>query len=269
MPQAHRLLTFNFKNLQVNSPVAQNPVDITLGRVFCYLDGVLVYPDVNDNPAVIVPQGHGLLRLTFDYNVKDRYEGFHDQSSEVLVHRATLKAVQFHDADLQSKFGHLLTPEIAQARRASSRGENLQSLKGKRNYTVVRAMDSLSHHAHSMDYVYLTEVGAIGRAAQRVVQAYENGDELRSHMDRTLMATLAHAVTTAIYEASPQHVCVGVAASSKLFRASNEGEYFYDSIEPLPMHSLITVNAMGEISLTQPPKPKEPESQAPVALLEG
>lgn len=269
MPQAHRLLTFNFKNLQVNSPVAQNPVDITLGRVFSYLDGVLLYPDVKDNPSVVLPEGHGLLRLTFDYDVKDRYEGFHDQSSEVLVYRATLKAVQFHDADLQSKFGHLLTPEIAQARRASSRGENLQSVKGKRNYTVVRAMNSLSHHTHPMDFVYLTELGAVGRAAQRVVQAYENGDEVRSHMDRTLMATLAHAVTTAIYEDAPQHVNVGVAPTSKLFQAPNEGEYFYDSVEPLPMQSLITVSAMGEISLTQAPKPKEPESPVPITQLEG
>ncbi|MDT8924769.1 hypothetical protein RBE51_18405 [Pseudomonas taiwanensis] len=252
MPQAYRLLNYNLDLLCVESPVAKNPVDVTIGRVFSYPDGILLARDPN---AELSPRGDASLlqvRLTFDYQVSDLYTQGQEAGDSFLLRSATLRAIEFVDPDVQHRFGHLLAPHIAQERRTASRGECLQDLKGRRLYGVMRAMDARSRHAHAMDYVYLTDPVSLKSAAAAVVRAYETGDAPRNNLERMLTKTLEHAVTTAIYEELPQHVTAAMASSAHLFRATNEGEYFYDAPRPLKMKRLICVSQHGEVSLPAP-----------------
>jgi hypothetical protein len=103
-----------------------------------------------------------------------------------------------------------------------------------------------------MDYVYLAEPATLKGVAEAVIKAYENGDAPRTRLQKMLAKTLEHAVTTAIYEGLPQHVTFALASTSELYRAPNEGEFFFDSPKPLKMQSLICVDEHGALSLPNP-----------------
>lgn len=261
MPQAYRLLSFNFDNLTVESPQSKNPVDVTPGRVFQPLDGILLNQSPDTLDAGVQPE-KTMVRITFAYEQEDLVSKGSDTEPSFLLKRATLKSVEFQDQELQDRFGHLFSADIIQQRRAAMRRESLQDLKGRTTFGVVRAMDARSLHTHAMDYVYLTDPASLKAAAAAVVRAYEEGDESRTTLQRVLRKTLDHAVTTAVYEQQPQHVAVAVAPSSSLFRAPNEGEFFYDSPTPLRMQPMILVNEHGEVSLPVAKKALSQEHEA-------
>jgi hypothetical protein len=267
MPHAYRMLTYDFDKLCVESPQAKNPVDITIGREFVYCDGILLYKNPDGDRPLLPPDKPQVL-LTFEYQLTDLVGAEAALTESLLITRATLKAVVFQDPAVQHRFGHLLAPEITQERRANIRQESLQAKKGKLLCGVVRAMDARSRHTHPMDYVYLAEPASISGVAKAVVSAYEDGDMPRTQLQRMLMKTLEHAVTTAIYEGAAQHVTYALASTADLYRAPNEGEFFFDSPEPLKMQVLICVNECGEVSLpvSAPVVKSNLEDSPPVSL---
>jgi hypothetical protein len=87
---------------------------------------------------------------------------------------------------------------------------------------------------------------------KRVLRAYEEGERARTPAEHMLRMTLDHAVTTAIYEQAPQHVTCARVPAVQIFRASNEGEYFFDGPKAQAVATLFEVDEHGNVSIPAP-----------------
>jgi hypothetical protein len=130
-------------------------------------------------------------------------------------------------------------------------------------YSLIRAMSTEVKHLFPMDYAYIAVYRTLPRLAKRVLNDYEEGNQARSPEERMLRMTLDHAVTTAIYECEPQHVTMARVPASKIFKATNEGEFFYDAETPTAVITLFEIDAQGVVSIPPAPKRELDDSPSP------
>lgn len=249
MSKGYRVVSFSLKSLEAKTLEFRNPVDLKIGSIHSSPGGLYLGSDEAFCDYYVGGTDDVDLILTFEYDDKDLIQGNTESSSEIRVEKARLSSIKFHDQDLQQKFGQMFNHEDVKQRRSIHRGSCLAHNEAPKKYAVLRAMSEDVGHIFPMDYCYLTSSWAMQTAAKKVVKAYENGTQLTSPLDRAIMKTLEHAVTTACYECAPQHVTCAVVQNNVLYSASNSGEYFYDGESPIKVTTLIKVDEHGAVSL--------------------
>lgn len=221
-------------SLRVGNALLPDEV-MTLSR-----EPVAIAPEMADGKAV-------LLQLEFqDQDVVD------SNAENLQVRIATIIGISFINPEDNLQLGHRFDPVQVEARRKTFRRDSLLSGEFPRKYVVLRAMSKEVSHLFPMDYAYISSGSVVKTMAKRVVDAYVSGDrsKLYSSTEKSLMLTLDHAATMALSQSEPQHVTVAVVDNKHLYRASNEGEFFYDAINPHRVESLIDVSAEGAPSLS-------------------
>lgn len=249
MPQGFRVVSFKLDTLKAQTLMERKSVDLTLGSIHEFKGGLFLGTSLDFTQYYLGGTDDHDLILTFDYKKEDIIKGDDGPSSEVLVSKGILVSARFEDEALQERFGHLLNPNLHNERRSMARGNALSDSMGAKRLAVIRAMDGRIGHFHAMDYVYVMDSGAHYASAKRVLKAYEEGDTLRTPIERAMMKTLEHAVTTAIYEGEPQQVAFAVLSSSDVYKAPNEGEFFFDASKPAPATPLFRVDEQGMVTL--------------------
>jgi hypothetical protein len=249
MPQGFRVVSFKLETLKAQTLMERKSVDLTIGSTHEFKGGLFLGTSLYFTQYYVGATDDHDLILTFDYKKEDIIKGDDGLNSEVLVSKGVLLGARFEDEGLQDRFGHLLSPSAYDERRAMARGRSLSDSMGSKRLAVIRAMDGRIGHIHPMDYVYVIDSGAYYTSAKRVLKAYEDGNTLRTPLERAMMKTLEHAVTTAIYEGEPQQVAFAVLSSSDIYKAPNEGEFFFDASKPAPAMPLFRVDEQGMVAL--------------------
>ena len=252
MPIGYRVVSYNLSALKATTLMERKPVDLTPGAVHHFNGGLYLgtneaftqyYLGATDDHDVI---------LAFEFDEADIIAGDLSPNSEILVKKGVLREARFEDQAIQERFGHLLNPEFNTERRERNRGQCLRDLHGLKRTAVIRAMDNRVGHLHPMDYVYCIEHGAFHAVSKRVMKAYENGDPLSRPIERMMLKTLEHAVTTAIYEGEPQQVSYAVISNHHLYQAPNTGEFFFDADTPAKVTKLFEIDAQGTVNVVRP-----------------
>ncbi|WP_274644833.1 hypothetical protein [Pseudomonas serbica] len=251
MPQGYRVVSFDLKTLEAKTLQYRNPVDLSIGSVHTSPGGFYLGSDLGFLDYYRGGTDDKDLILTFDYDEVDLLTEVHP-NSELKVHKATLAELRFDDADLQQKFGHLLNPAETERRRSISQGVCVKNLEPGYEFTLIRAMSQEVNHLFPMDYAYKTDTRLLPTMVKRVLRAYEEGERSRTQAEHMLRMTLDHAVTTAIYEQAPQHVTCARVPAAEIFRASNEGEYFFDGLKAQAVVTLFEVDEHGNVSIPAP-----------------
>ena len=259
MPVGYRVVSFDIATLSAKTLMERKPVDLAIGSTHAYPGGVFLGTSRDFCQYYLGGTDDSDLILTFHFDEEDIARGDLCPNSEVLVKQAKLLHVEFENEELGLKFGSLFNPVAVQERRFSSRGACLYDTDGPRRQSIIRAMDARSNHLNPMDYVYVTDGLAAHSAAKRVLRAYDEGDQVRSGLDLTIKKALDHAVTTAIYEQEPQKVAFASISNKMVYKAPNEGEWFFDSPTPQSVVTLLEVSADGQVSLAA--KTREEELQ--------
>ena len=262
MPQGYRVVSFDLSSLEAKTLQFRNPVDLTIGSSHTSPEGLYLGSDEGFLDHYLGMTDDKDLILTFSYDNADLLTGV-SSNSELKVRQATLVDLRFHDEDLQKKFGHLLNPDEIARRRQASPGVCVKDVEQGREFTLVRAMSSEVNHLFPMDYVFKTLGGVMPGSAKRVLRAYEEGFAHTSNVEMKLRAALDHAVTTAIYEGAPQRVTFARVKAEQIFRASNEGEYFFDAPKALPVQTVFEVDAEGRVSIPTPAPKRAAEGESP------
>lgn len=249
MPVGYRVVSFDIATLTAKTLMDRKPVDLTIGGLHNYPGGVFLGTTRDFCQYYLGGTDDADLILTFQFDEKDIARGDLSPNSEILLKRAKLIKVEFEDDELDRRFGSLFNLEAVQKRRSSSRGVCLYDAEGPRRQSIIRAMDARSSHVNPMDYVYITDGLAAHSAAKRVLRAYEEGEKSRAGIDMVIRKTLDHAVTTAVYECEPQKVTFANISNKMIYKAPNEGEWFFDSAQPLSVVTLLEVSADGQVTL--------------------
>lgn len=266
MPVGHRVVSFSMQDLKAQTLEMRWPVDLTIGSVNtggAGRGGFFLGTDLNFLQYYVEGTDDKDVILDYSYDEADIISGESSGSNEVYVAKGTLVGARFYEDELQQKFGHLLNPASIQERRERSRGECLKDIEFPQEYSLVRAMSTEVKHLFPMDYAYKAVYRTLPRLAKRVLRDYEEGNQARSPEERMLRMTLDHAVTTAIYECEPQHVTMARVPASKVFKATNEGEFFYDAETPTPVITLFEVDAQGTVTIPAAPKRELDDSPSP------
>lgn len=266
MPVGHRVVSFSMQDLKAQTLEMRWPVDLTLGSVNtggAGRGGFFLGTDLNFLQYYVEGTDDKDVILDYSYDEADIISGESSGSNEVYVAKGTLVGARFYEDELQQKFGHLLNPASIQERRERNRGECLKDIAIPREYSLIRAMSSEVKHLFPMDYAYKAEYRTLPRLAKRVLNDYEEGNQARSADERMLRMTLDHAVTTAIYECEPQHVAMARVPASKVYRATNEGEFFYDAETPTAVITLFEIDAQGTVSIPAAQKRELDDSPSP------
>lgn len=266
MPVGHRVVSFSMQDLKAQTLEMRWPVDLTIGSIntgSAGRGGFFLGTDLRFLEYYLEGTDDKDVILDYSYEEADLLAGTPSGSNEVYVAKGTLVGARFHDEALQEKFGHLLNPATIQERRERNRGACLKDIASPREYSLIRAMSSEVKHIFPMDYAYKAEYRTLPRLAQRVLKDYEEGTQARTVEELMLRMTLNHAVTTAIYEDAPQHVTMARVPASKVFKATNEGEFFYDSETPTAVITLFEVDAAGNVSIPAAPKRELDDSPSP------
>ena len=254
MPIGHRIVSFNLSELKAQTLQMRWPVDLTLGSVNTGRGGFYLGTDLDLLQYYIEGTDDKDLVLDYSYDEADIITGHPDESGEIFVAKGTLLNARFYEDHLQEKFGHLLNPAVIQQRREHQRGECLKVGSSALGYSLIRAMSTEVNHLFPMDYAYKADPLSLTKLAKRVFQGYGEGIPAGSSAEKMLRMTLDHAVTTAIFEGSAQQVTTAVVTATKVFKASNEGEFFYDSDMPTKVSTLFHVDAQGLVKMPAAPK---------------
>lgn len=251
MAFGYRVVSYDIASLQATTLEARNPITLEPGSIHKLDDGLPLAIDVEATKHQLGGiQGENVI-LAYDFNEKDIVEGNLASDPEILVRKGTLVEARFANPYVQEKYGHLFNQDNIADRRNIHRGHALSLSVGNTSVAIVRAMDSRSRHIHPMDYVYLLPSGAFYATAKRVLKAYEEGNPVRPGLEKALMKTLEHAVTTAIYEEEVQNIGFCITSSTNVYKASNEGECFYDAESPLPVKMLFEISPQGDVALVE------------------
>lgn len=262
MPIGHRIVSFNMSELKAQTLQMRWPVDLTLGSVNTGRGGFYLGTDLDFLQYYIEGTDDKDVILDYSYDEADIITGHPDGSGEIFVAKGTLLRARFYEDHLQEKFGHLLNPAGIQERRERDRGECIKGSNAALGYSLIRAMSAEVNHLFPMDYAYKVDPLSLTKLAKRVLQGYEEGISAGGSAEKMLRMTLDHAVTTAIFEGSPQHVTTAVVLASKIFKASNEGEFFYDAELPVKVSTLFHVDAHGLVTMPAAPKRELPDPQS-------
>ncbi|WP_338923948.1 hypothetical protein V0M98_37675 (plasmid) [Pseudomonas silesiensis] len=251
MPQGYRVVSFDLKTLEAKTLQYRNPVDLTIGTEHTSPGGFYLGSDLGFLDHYLGNTDDKDVILTFDYDEVDLLTDV-SSNSELQVKKATLVDLRFDENELQEKFGHLLNPVETERRRVISQGVCVKELERGYDFTLIRAMSTEVNHLFPMDYAYMTDSRIVPSMVKRVLHAYEEGERARTPAEHKLRLTLDHAVTTAVYEQAPQHVTCTRVPAVHIFRASNEGEYFFDGPKPKEVVTLFEVDAEGNVSIPAP-----------------
>jgi hypothetical protein len=254
MPVGHRIVSYNLQNLQAHTLQMRWPVDLTLGSVNTGRGGFYLGTDLDFLQYYIEGTDDKDVVLDYSYDEADIITGHPDESGEIFVAKGTLLNARFYEDHLQEKFGHLLNPAINQQRRESFRGECVKASSSALGYSLIRAMSAEVNHLFPMDYAYKADARSLKSTARRVLKDYEEGNQARNATERMLRLTLDHAVTTAIYEAAPQHVTTALVLASRVYKASNGDEFYYDALDPAKVVTLLQVDAKGMVTVPAAPR---------------
>lgn len=252
MPIGYRVVSYSLSTLKATTLMERKPVDLTPGAVHEFNGGLFLGTNEAFTQYYLGGTDDLDVILAFEFDEADILAGDLSPNSEIRVKKGILREARFEDKAIQERFGHLLNPELNTERRERNRGQCLRDLHGLKRTAVIRAMDNRVGHLHSMDYVYCIEHGAFHATSKRVMKAYENGDPLSRPIERMMLKTLEHAVTTAIYEGEPQQVSYAVLSNQHLFQAPNTGEFFFDADTPVRVTKLFEIDANGNVSVVQP-----------------
>ncbi|MBD8088455.1 hypothetical protein IFT48_00425 [Pseudomonas fluorescens] len=252
MPIGYRVVSFEIASQTAKTLMERKPVDLSIGSVHAYPGGVFLGTSRDFCQYYLGGTDDSDLILAFEFEEAHIARGDLTPNCEVLVKQAKLLSVEFEDEELARTYNHLFNPEAVQSRRASSRGDCLFDAEGPRRTSLIRAMDARSNHLNPMDFVYVTDGMAAHAAAKRVLRAYEEGERSRAGMDMVIRKALDHAVTTAVYEQEPQKVAFTNISNKMIYKAPNEGEWFFDSNKPQSVVTLLEVTADGQVSLAAP-----------------
>lgn len=266
MPVGHRVVSFSMQDLKAQTLEMRWPVDLTIGSVNtggAGRGGFFLGTDLNFLQYYVEGTDDKDVILDYSFDEADIISGDSSGSNEVYVAKGTLVGARFYEDELQQKFGHLLNPASIQERRERNRGECLKDIAFPQEYSLIRAMSTEVKHLFPMDYAYKAVYRTLPRLAKRVLNDYEEGNQARSPEERMLRMTLDHAVTTAIYECEPQHVTMARVPASKVFKATNEGEFFYDAETPTAVITLFEIDAQGVVSIPPAPKRELDDSPSP------
>lgn len=239
----YKTATYDLHELKAMCP-ERGVVDTSLQSIHS-ADGGLMLHTSELSAIRNAPEENPIIVLTYSYVPSSE----NSATTPVMVNQARLDAVRFVDYELQEKYGHLFDQALIEERRAAMRMDRLSDLEPPKRYLVLRAMDSDCKHLLPMDYCYISDSFAVDSLAKRVLKCYENEELPRTVMERALLNTLNHAVTCAVYNGTSQHVTSAVVQNNKLFKARNDGEFFYDGDAPVKVKSLLLVNEHGEVSL--------------------
>lgn len=262
MPQGYRVVSFDLSSLEAKTLQFRNPVDLTIGSSHTSPGGFFLGSDEGFLEHYLGGTDDKDLILTFNYDEADLLTEV-SPNSELKVKKATLVDLRFHDEALQQKFGHVLNSDEIARRRQASPGVCVKDVEQGREFTVIRAMSIEVNHLFPMDYVFKTLQGVMPGSAKRVLKAYEQGFAHTSHVEMRLRAALDHAVTTALYEGAPQRVTFARVKAEQIFKASNEGEYFFDAPKALLVQTAFEVDAEGRVSIPAPEPKREAERESP------
>jgi hypothetical protein len=262
MAVGHRIVSFNMQELKAQTLQMRWPVDLTIGSVNTGRGGFYLGSDLDFLQYYIEGTDDKGVVLDYRYDEADIITGHPDESGEIFVAKGTLLNARFYEDHLQEKFGHLLNPEIIQQRREHQRGECMKGASPALGYSLVRAMSTEVNHLFPMDYAYKVDQLSLHKLARSVLKGYEDGSPANGSVEKMLRMTLDHAVTTAIFEGSPQHVTTAVVLASKVYKASNEGEFFYDADVPTKVSTLFHIDAQGLVTMPAAPKRELPEPQS-------
>lgn len=263
MPIGHRIVSFNMSELKAQTLQMRWKVDLTLGSVNTGRGGFYLGTDLDFLQYYIEGTDHKDVVLDYRYDEADIITGHPDGSGEIFVAKGTLLNARFYEDHLQEKFGHLLNPTFTQQRRERDRGECIKDSSPALGYSLIRAMSAELNHLFPMDYAYKADRLSLTTLARHVLQGYEQGFPVGSGAEKVLRMTLEHAVTTAIYEKQPQHVTTAVVRATKVFKARNEGEFFYDADMPTKVSNLFHIDAQGVVTMPTAPKRELDESPSP------
>lgn len=248
MSTGYVVATFDLKNLEAWVPGHDGAIALMTGGIMT--------PDtmipVTSQPAACAPEvGEGkAVLVTLEYEERDAVTGLAGEGVKHLT-LATIQDLSFMNTDDHLKYGHILNPNEVQLRRSAFRGESLVAGEFPRKYVVLRAMSHEATHIFPMDYTYVSTGSVTKSISKRVIDAYLSGDrsKILSSTEKSLMLALDHATTIALSHSEPQHVTVAVVDNRNLYKAVNHGEFFYDSVKPMKIVSLIDVSAHGVPSL--------------------
>jgi hypothetical protein len=263
MPIGHRIVSFNMSELKAQTLEMRWPVELTLGSVYNGRGGFYLGTDLDFLQYFIEGTDHKDVVLDYLYDEADIITGHPDGSGEIFVAKGTLLNARFYEDHLQEKFGHLLKPAAIQERRERHRGECIKNSAPAPGYSLIRAMSVEVNHLFPMDYAYKADQLSLVKLARRVLNSYEDNVPTSGSSEKILRMTLDHAVTTAIFEGSPQHVTTAVVLASKVYKASNEGEFFYDADLPTKVSTLFHIDAQGVVTIPAAPKHELIESPSP------
>lgn len=147
----------------------------------------------------------------------------------------------------------MYSEQDTQARRERERGQSVSEVLGyPKTLLVMRAMVGDDPAIQPMDYMFVSMRPLRPGAAERVISALEEGDELTNREERLLLKAVEHACTVAMYKGEPCHVMAASVSSNDVYEATNPGEYFYDGKKPLRGSLLVVADENGFVK-----KPEE------------
>lgn len=249
--------SYNLQDLVANVPGFDHPLH-TLAKGSVLPADTKLFASHEPPVDLPAPKDGKPLLLKVSYEQQDILASSPDNQGSILSF-AFLEEVSFMDPEDDLKYGNLFDQARVDERRRQHRMESLLANEFARKYVVLRAMDREAGHLLPMDYAYISNGSVVKTMAKNVVAAYENGDSSRlfSSTEKALYKTLEHAVTMAVSSCKPQHVTVAVVDNKHLYKARNEGEFFYDADKPKKVDTLIEVDAEGIPSLAVAAKAKE------------
>lgn len=126
------------------------------------------------------------------------------------------------------RFNEFLNNDLT-AIRKSQKGISLRDEMGiSGNVLILRAVHSKTDTFKPMDYVMFYN-GSIAPSVYVKMRDYlDEGEELTTPAQRRVGWVAAHAQSMAVSYDESHHVIVASVKSSDVYKATNEGEYFYD-----------------------------------------
>ncbi|MEZ9709340.1 hypothetical protein AB4254_11730 [Vibrio breoganii] len=132
-----------------------------------------------------------------------------------------------------------------------------KSLAAERNglVTILRAVDTYTNTFKPMDYVIVLDDMLTNRAIKEVESYINDTGNIRTRAGQHLRWVAEHAQSVAASYGRPTHVIIDRTLRSKVFEATNTGEYFYDA----PIKSAKVALQFDDKGLLIPVSEKSPE----------
>lgn len=170
------------------------------------------------------------MSYIYDFN-KDKIEKLSNMSN-LKAHQAKIiesddGKFKFEDIQLE-RFEDQLNG-VEKERRQHQRGQSLaEELGYNKKVVIIRAVHSRTNTFKPLDYVMVNN-GAVAPSAYSKMKGYlDEGDQLRTEHEKKVGWVASHAQTMAVSYGENHHVMVATVEAKDVYKATNNGEYFYD-----------------------------------------